>query len=135
MDIKICTKNLPKLDAALAVVNGKAKDHTYSGYDLLAVAAAAEAYALSILKNQRWVVLAQWESESGSAVSNAYKYSRISTIVRIKRGKSGWYLVDAKASTLYSKGGTSHLILTVVQANHAASLAAQRYVVKGSNGT
>jgi hypothetical protein len=46
MEIKICTKNLPKLDAALAAVNGKAKDHTYSGYDLLAVSAAAEAYAL-----------------------------------------------------------------------------------------
>ena len=68
MEIKICTKNLPKLEAGLAAVNG-------------------------------------------------------------------WYLIDAKASTLYSKGGTSQLLLTVAQANHAASLAAQRYVVKGSNGT
>ena len=130
MEIKICTKNLPKLDAALAVVNGKAKDHTYSGYDLLAVSAAAEAYALNILQNQRWIVLAQWQSESGSAVSSAYKYSRISTIVCIKRGKSGWYLIDARAGSVYSKGGKARLILTVVQANHAAALAAQRYTVK-----
>jgi hypothetical protein len=52
MEIRICTKNLPKLDAALAAVNGKAKDHTYSGYDLLAVSAAAEAYALDVLQSK-----------------------------------------------------------------------------------
>ena len=82
MEIKICTKNLPKLDAALAAANGKAKDHTYSAYDLLAVSAAAESYALNVLQSKKWVVLAQWESEVGSVDYRGGKGRLILTVAQ-----------------------------------------------------
>mgnify|MGYP003655686841 CR=1 FL=1 len=134
MEIRICTKNLPKLDAALAAANGKAECHTYSGYDLLAVSAAAESYALNVLQSKKWVVLAQWESASGAPVSRSYSYSRISTVVRIKRRDSAWYLISVKVGSVDYRGGKGRLILTVAQHNHAANLAAQRYTIGGSNG-
>lgn len=134
MEIKICIKNLPKLDAALAALNGKAECHTYSGYDLLAVSAAAEAYALNVLKSKKWVVLAQWESESGAPVSHSYSFNRISTVVRIKRRDSAWYLIEVKVGGVDYKGGKGRLILTAAQHNHAANLAAQRYTIGGLNG-
>lgn len=133
MDIRICSKNVPKLNAALALVNGRAKDHTYTGSELLHVAEAAEAYAYKILQHKKWIVLAQWESESGTRVSSSYTYPRITTVVRIKRLASGWYLTDAKTGSVRYDGGKATLILTALQARHAAILAAQQYVIGGSN--
>ena len=129
MKIKIDTKNIGKINAALTAVNGTAVDHTYDADDIIKLAVEAEAFAVSLFDNKKHTVGARYNAESGSKVASAYKYSRISTVVSLERFSTGWFLVAASRGTIWSSGGSSRLFLDVAQDFLAAEKARSRYTV------
>ena len=132
MKIKISTKNIASISAALALVNGTAVDHTYRASDIVRLAEEAESFAASLFDNKKQTVGAEYNAESGSKVPSAYKYPRISTVVWLKRFSSGWFLVAVERGTIWGSGGISRLTLNAAQDAFAAAKARSRYIVKGS---
>lgn len=115
MRILIDPKNEAKIVAALAAVNGRASDHTYTTLgDIAAVARDAEAALLAILP-KTLAPGAVYTAVSGGPVPRAYKYRRNGTYVRLERGAAGWFLVNADRIEIYDKGGFSTLHLTQEQ--------------------
>jgi hypothetical protein len=86
---------LEKCAAALAAVNGDAREHTYTLYTLEQVAARAEAQmdALGLTLAQRAGAVVH--CVSGGSVPNAYKYSRALTGATLTRTSGGWWLTAA----------------------------------------
>ena len=132
MKIKISTKNIAPISAALALVNGTAVDHTYDADDIIKLAVEAEAFAVSLFDNKKHTVGAEYNAESGSKVASAYKYSRISTVVSLERFSTGWFLVAVERGSIWGSGGSSRLTLNAAQDALAAAKARSRYIVKGS---
>lgn len=86
---------LEKSAAALAAVNGDAREHTYTPYTLEQVAVRAEAQlaALGLTLAQRAGAVVH--CVSGGSVPNAYKYSRALTRATLTRTSGGWWLTAA----------------------------------------
>jgi hypothetical protein len=83
---------LEKCAAALAEVNGDAREHTYTTYTLRQVADRAEIHlnALGLTQAQRAGAVVH--CVSGGSVPNAYKYSRALTRATLTRTSGGWWL-------------------------------------------
>lgn len=115
--IKITADNAATIEAALAEVNGKARQHTYTDYseiEALARGAEKRLEQLNIAKVRR--AGASFTETSGSAVANSYKNTRIGTTATIERKGAGWYLVAVSAATLFSNGGgKGRLTMTAAQ--------------------
>jgi len=138
--MKINIKNYKKLRETLDDVNGAAKAHTYDAIELmpafnlvqsLARDAERELTELGIPKSE-WVG-AVYESTSGDKVSNAYAskgHHRVATAVTIERFPSGWFLTHAEKTTAYQQGGSSHLFLTLAQADFALAHARAKFSLR-----
>ena len=130
MKIKIDSKNLSTISAALAAVNGSAVDHTYDTSDIVRLAAEAEVLAIELFDNKKTTVGARYGAESGGAVPSAYKYNRISTVVTLEKCVSGWFLVGVSRGSVWKKGGSQRLYLTPAQDILATAKARSRYTVR-----
>ena len=125
--------NLDQISAALAAVNGTAVDHTYNASDIVSLAEGAEAFAIRLFSNKKQAVGARYRAESGSDVANAYKYSRISTVVTLERCATGWFLIGVSRGTIWGSGGSQQLILNETQDAFAVAKARSRYTVRPSS--
>ena len=128
--VLITTKNAGKIEAALRAVNGNASRHAYTSFDEIAAeAACAERKVLALLTKTR-AVGARFMSTSGGSVPNSYKYTRVGTSVVMERRRTGWVLVGAERSTLWSTAPKSTLVLTAEQDAAAVARLRAGYAVR-----
>ena len=130
--IKIEEKNSAAIESALKEVNGKSTAHAYTTYEEIAdIAKRSESAVFKLVLAEKYMPGAKVISESGSSVAKRYKGSRNSTIIRIERKKSGWYLTDVQQSTLYTNAGRENLILTAAQDDRAIEKLRSLYSIRG----
>lgn len=117
-----------KINDILSKVNGKAGVHTFDHVSQiwpLAVAAEARLEALRLPKKYRQG--ACFLAVSGEAVPNKYKYARIATMVKLKRGPKCWFLIAAERTGIYQIGGWCDLYITKEQDKAAVELMRSEY--------
>ena len=117
-----------KINDALAAVNGKAIEHTYSYVSqiaALAIDAEARLEALRLPKKYRQG--AQLEAVSGSPVPSKYKFNRVGTRIVLERGATDWFLVSVKRDVIHATGGYNILRLTEKQDEAVVELVRQSY--------
>jgi len=105
-----------KIEDALRRVNGRATCHTYSSAsEIIAIAKEAEEKLdqLGLPKKYRSGVVA--EKTSGSKVPKAYKYNRIATYVKMKRGSRNWFLTFVAKVNVFPDNPERNLSLTLTQ--------------------
>jgi hypothetical protein len=113
--IKITLANRAAIIAALDAVNGKATTHTCRVDAIMGLAERSEKWAINLLGSQKAAVGAKVYYRSGSALPNAYKYSRRVTSVYIQRKSRDWWLYSLVADDARRDAGGSQLILTQAQ--------------------
>lgn len=102
-----------KAEALLCRVNGKATKHTFTSWrDLRAIAIESEKQLVSSGVSLKARVGCTVTATSGGSVASAYKYSRECTRVTLKRGSSGWYLIDASRVSIYKIAPKNSITLT-----------------------
>lgn len=132
--IKIDWINAQAIEAALAEVNGKSKEHTYNDYSDIAYLSDIAEHVLNninIPKKDRSG--ASYVSISGDRVSSSYTKktrTRNATKVQIDRRPSGWYLVSVERAEVFQQGGGSTLILTKDQEAKAIEALKSKFIVK-----
>ena len=112
MKIKVDSKNVDKITAALDAAQGKANARTLFAGSVSVLADSAERRLdrLNIPKKYREGAKAVFFEAD---LPSAYKYKADSTKIMVERGKSAWYLVDVSRILIYPKQrGRNHLILT-----------------------
>ena len=116
---------IEKCAAALAAVNGDAREHTYTTYTLRQVADRAEVQleALGIPRHARPCAVVH--CVSGGSVPNAYKYSRWLTRATLTRTSGGWWLTAV--SRVNGWAGFEALYLTEAQDAAAVVHLRKRY--------
>ena len=117
MKIKINEQNRAAITAALVAANGRATAHTFNGATPIieaAVAAEAKLELLGLSKAQR--MGAKAVAHSGGLLPRSYKYQRVTTMVTITRGSSGWFVTSIATHEYwnFSSGGT-YVSLTATQ--------------------
>ena len=115
MKVKIDSKNTDKIRAALDAVQGNANARIlFAGFILdLAERGEDKLGDLNIPKKYREGASVTYY-EGG--LPNAYKYKANTTLVRIERGKSAWYLVACNRVSVYPREKGRHdLTLTEKQ--------------------
>ena len=116
MKIKIEKDNADKIESALHEINGTAKSHTLTSYAELEYAVeklAKKLNAIGLVPSKRKG--AYFLYESGSAVPNAYKNTRVGTRVRIDAVSEYFYLTSIEKITLYNQAGKEKIFLTLDQ--------------------
>ncbi len=133
MKIKVEQKNAEIIESALKAVNGRATQHTYTGfYQIDAVAAFGEKDVLALVGSKKAAVGAVVESTSGMKVSNAYAKRarvRVGTTVTLERCATGWFLVGVAAAEIFQEGGKDRLTLTEAQDAAAGARLRSQYRV------
>ena len=112
MKIKIDSKNVGKITAALDAVQGKANARILFAGAVSDLADRAERQLgrLDIPKKYREGARVIF-FEAG--LPSAYKYRAETTRIEIVRGKAAWYLVDVSRIGIYpNQKGNNHLMLT-----------------------
>lgn len=129
--IKITDKNSAAICAALAAVNGKATEHTWTTFgDIDYLAKVAERQLVDLVGSEKAAVGARYKATSGNKVAKAYKYTRAGTAIILERRSTGWFLVDAVFVTLYpNTGGARVLTLTPDQDAKAIEVLRSSYLV------
>ena len=127
--IKITYENIPALDAALAKVNGNATAHTATGTDVYLLESWADNKLLDLLGNKKDMPCAVARFRSGSALPNAYKFSRKVTRITIYRKSKDWYLVSAVLDDVRNDAGVMHVVLTEAQDAIAKAKFSKQYEV------
>ena len=132
--IKIDRINAQAIEAALAEVNGKSKEHTYTDYRAIAhLADVAELGLNNINVPKKYRAGASYVSTSGDRVSSSYTKNtrtRNATKVQIDRRPSGWYLVSVERAEVFREGGGNTLILTKDQEAKAIEALKSKFIVK-----
>lgn len=129
--IKIEAANIAAIAAALAEINGKSIQHTFSAEEILAVANRAEKSLeeLGIAKSNRKGALLV--ATSGSPVAKCYKSGRNANMATLSRTATGWVLTDAVMETIWpSQGGERQLYLTEQQRDLAITATTKKFKVK-----
>ena len=115
-EIKITQANSQKIEDALREINLKSTAHTYVRFDQIeALVVDAESRLINLLGSKKHFSGAIFDATSGSAVPNAYQYSRDATRVTLMCKASGWYLVDVVSTVIYKDAGKKSLKLTCDQ--------------------
>ena len=127
--IKITLANRPALIAALAAANGKASTHTCRVDAIMSLAASSEKWVVNLLGSKKAAIGAIVRYRSGSALPNAYKYSRRVTSVCIQRKSKDWWLTSAIADDARRDAGGSRLTLTQAQDALAKARFSSQYCV------
>lgn len=129
--IKITAANIVAIQAALAAINGRATQHTFSADEIVDVALAAEFKVIALLGNKKDVVGATVFAGSGDKLPNTYKYGRQVNQITIERRSSGWWLVYiCSFGTLDKSAGSTRLTLTPEQDAKAVARFKKSYGVK-----
>ena len=127
--IKITYANIPALDAALAKVNGNATAHTATGTDVYMLESWADNKLLDLLGNKKDMPCAMAKFCSGSALPNAYKFSRKVTRITIYRTSKDWWLVSAVLDDARNDAGAMRVVLTEAQDAIAKAKFSKQYEV------
>lgn len=127
--IKITYENIPALDAALAKVNGNATAHTATGTDVYMLESWADNKLLDLVGNKKDMPCAMARFRSGSALPNAYKFSRKVTRITIYRKSKDWYLVSAVLDDARNDAGAMRVVLTEAQDAIAKARFSKQYEV------
>ena len=115
--IKVIPANAAAIESALHAVNGHAREWTFTTYAEIEAMANVEERRLEC----RWIPKsaragARLFARSGQTVANAYKSTRIATLVTLERRSSGWYLTRvAKTMIFPNQGGRRDVWLTPAQ--------------------
>ena len=130
--IKVTIENRAAIEAALAAANGRSNQHTFTSFiEIRTIAEEAEKSLLLLLESKSALPGACVVSRSGGAMSNAYKYSRITTKVLLARKTTGWYLETVSITEAYSERGFRRLVLTPAQDQRAIEKLRACYWVDG----
>lgn len=129
MKIPITEENIPKLQHALDSVQGRAKQHVFTGQDVVILSLRAEQQLLGMLPKTA-APGAKASARSGTALPNAYKYSRIVTRIELSRGAKDWCLVGASVESAFREAGRLGLTLTPAQADLAVARFRQNFSVE-----
>jgi hypothetical protein len=132
--MRINLTNDDKIRDALASVNGTATAHTLTSASDIApglAMAESELKRLGLRKPQWKGAIVTIHSKGPSA--KAYKYAAIGTSVRLERGASGWFMIEARRINLYrhSSGNNAPYVSMWLQDCHRhAAIEALRYRIK-----
>ena len=129
MKISISDENIPKIQEALDLVQGRAKQHVFTGRDVVILALRAEQQLLEMLPKTA-APGAKASARSGTALPNAYKYSRIVTRIELSRGAKDWCFVGASVESAFREAGRLGLTLTPAQADLAVARFRQNFSVE-----
>ena len=127
--IKITYENIPALDAALAKVNGNATAHTATGTDVYLLECWADNQVKDLVGNKKDMPGAMARFRSGSALPNAYKYSRKVTRITIYRKAKDWWLTNVVADDARNDAGDMRVVLTEAQDSIAKAKFSRQYEV------
>jgi hypothetical protein len=103
--IKVSDTNVAAIDAAIRSTEGRATARTATYRDVAAAVDWAE-QALAVLPKRLWVgATVEWDE---NVVPNAYSHRAESTLVRLVRRQTGWFLTGAErhrtATRSYGRG-------------------------------
>jgi len=127
--IRITPENIQALDVALRQVNGNAKAHTVTVSDILLFSVWADNQVKDLLGNKKDMPCAMARFRSGSALPNAYKFSRKVTRITIYRKSKDWYLVSAVLDDARNDAGAMRVVLTEAQDAIAKARFSKQYEV------
>jgi len=127
--IKITPENIKALDFAISQVNGTAKAHIVTVSDIFQVSVWAEVYVRYLLGNKKDMPCAMARYRSGSALPNAYKYSRKVTQITIYRKAKDWWLTNAVLVDARGDAGIKWVVLTEAQDAIAKAKFSKQYEV------
>jgi len=127
--IKITLANRPALIAALAAANGKASQHIADATDIFWLAKKGEEQVVALVGSKKFAVGAKVYWRSGSALPNAYKYSRRVTGVYIQRKSKEWWLTSAVGDDARKEAGAIRITLTQAQDALAKAKFSSQYCV------
>jgi hypothetical protein len=102
MKIKIIEKNLATIEAELEKINGKAHSQTITSYNEVQVVASRAEKSLDALPKADRVGAKLTYRPSGPS-ANSYKYTATSTLIRLERTSSGWFLTEVIKSQVNPK--------------------------------
>jgi hypothetical protein len=91
--IRVIEGNLDKIQEKIDFMQLKAKVRTIKGIDVINTITEIENRLYSILHKKDWDGLSFTIDENAQSFPAAYKYMPESTIYRLERRKSGWFLV------------------------------------------
>ena len=127
--IKITPENIQALDFAISQVNGNAKAHTITVSDILLFSVWADNQLKDLLGNKKHMPGAMARYRSGSALPNAYKYSRKVNQITIYRNSKGWWLTNALLVDARGDAGAMRVVLTEAQDAIAKAKFSKQYEV------
>ena len=127
--IKITPENIQALDFAISQVNGNAKAHTITVSDILLFSVWADNQLKDLLGNKKHMPCAMARYRSGSALPNAYKYSRKVTQITIYRKAKDWWLTNAVLVDARGDAGAMRVVLTEAQDAIAKAKFSKQYEV------
>lgn len=114
--IKVTDNNLPKIQARLDAVNGRATEHVISeAWAIPTIIGRFELELRDLLPNRALFAGARAIYRSGQALPNAYKFSRLVTYMELERRATGWFITNLEARHEYRQAFKPRLILTAEQ--------------------
>ena len=129
--IRVIKEKSAAIELALAAVNGKGGGHCYTNaIDIMDIADWGEKRLSALGIRQKDMIGAQVFACSGEAVAKAYKWSRKATRVVLERRSSGWFLISAAATEVYTRGGSVSLAMTAAQDAVAVERFRRGYLVQ-----
>ena len=127
--IKITPENIQAMDVALRQVNGNATAHTVTVSDILLFSVWADNQVKDLVGNKKDMPGAMARFRSGSALPNAYKYSRKVTRITIYRKAKDWWLTNVVADDARNDAGAMRVVLTETQDAIAKAKFSKQYEV------
>jgi len=127
--IRITPENIQALDVALRQVNGNATAHTVTVSDILLFSVWADNQVKDLVGNKKDMPGAMARFRSGSALPNAYKYSRKVTRITIYRKAKDWWLTNVVADDARNDAGAMRVVLTEAQDAIAKARFSKQYEV------
>ena len=127
--IRITPENIQAMDVALRQVNGNATAHTVTVSDILLFSVWADNQVKDLVGNKKDMPCAMARFRSGSALPNAYKYSRKVTRITIYRKAKDWWLTNVVADDARNDAGAMRVVLTEAQDAIAKAKFSKQYEV------
>jgi len=127
--IRITPENIQALDVALRQVNGNATAHTVTVSDILLFSVWADNQVEDLVGNKKDMPGAMARFRSGSALPNAYKFSRKVTRITIYRKAKDWWLTNVVADDARNDAGAMRVVLTEAQDAIAKARFSKQYEV------
>jgi hypothetical protein len=91
--IRVIQGNLNKIQEKIDFMQSKVKVRTINGIDVIDTITEIENRLFSLLHKKDWDGLSFTIDENAQSFPAAYRYMPESTIYKIERRKSGWFLV------------------------------------------